>query len=449
MLEDVLFMETWDFRTPRHFVLECCRMALTENYFEFEEQLFLQSHGTSMGSAFAPSVAGLYVSNFETNHVLTQTNPYVSSILYWKRYIDDVLLIWHNNHDLKLFVEWLNTRDPWLRFTYIADKESIDFLDLTIYSKDNKIETKTFRKPTAKNSLLSYKSYHPQPLRDNLPYSQFLRLKRNCSQKTDYLVQSKDLSIRLQQREYKTSTIKKCQKRALNQPRENLLTTFEKRENADLMTCVTTFGPASYQVNKLIQKNWHIVNTGQYNWPKPRFANKRTKNLRDMLVHTRPRQAILTKPIRNAHMAPVTGHYPCGSCLACKSTTSSKTLQLSPTLNWTQRQHSNCNSSHVIYMVTCPCEKKYIGMTCRKVKLRIGEHKSNIRLKKNTTKLCSHFVEQNHSIEDLRWTVIEKIPEGTPNVEKVLYEKEQRWVDRLKTNQYGLNDEISWHHFAR
>lgn len=34
----------------------------------------------------------------------------------------------------------------------------------------------------------------------------------------------------------------------------------------------------------------------------------------------------------------------------------------------------NCSTSRVIYMLTCPCLKMYIGKTKRPLKVRIGEH---------------------------------------------------------------------------
>ena len=88
VIEEILQHMDWPYYTPVHFVMTCATLALKRNYFEFEGQLFLQSHGTSMGSTFAPSVAGLYVHHVEVNKILTDINPFLASIAIWKRYIE-------------------------------------------------------------------------------------------------------------------------------------------------------------------------------------------------------------------------------------------------------------------------------------------------------------------------------------------------------------------------
>ena len=44
-----------------------------------------------------------------------------------------------------------------------------------------------------------------------------------------------------------------------------------------------------------------------------------------------------------------------------------------------------------MYLITCPCGLQYVGMTTRKIKLRISEHRSTIRCHKMSTKLMTHF----------------------------------------------------------
>lgn len=45
----------------------------------------------------------------------------------------------------------------------------------------------------------------------------------------------------------------------------------------------------------------------------------------------------------------------------------------------------NCSTTRVIYMITCPCPKMYIGKTKRPLKVRIGEHLRHIRKEKRET----------------------------------------------------------------
>ena len=83
-------------------------------------------------------------------------------------------------------------------------------------------------------------------------------------------------------------------------------------------------------------------------------------------------------------------------------------------------------------------------MTTRKVRIRISEHRSTFRCRKDNTRLTRHYLEKGHSENDLKWAIIEKFKGNTPNVaEKLLY-YEQRWIFRLKANVLGLNDDIQW-----
>ena len=54
---------------PTNFILELAEYVLTYNYFRFDDEYYLQTNGTSMGSTFAPSYANHYVGLFEERFV--------------------------------------------------------------------------------------------------------------------------------------------------------------------------------------------------------------------------------------------------------------------------------------------------------------------------------------------------------------------------------------------
>ena len=83
-------------------------------------------------------------------------------------------------------------------------------------------------------------------------------------------------------------------------------------------------------------------------------------------------------------------------------------------------------------------------MMMRMVKTRIQEHCSNIRCKRSATKMTNHFVQNNHTVEELRWTVIEQLRGKGTQIERRLLECEQRWIYSLSTFNQGLNEEIPW-----
>lgn len=71
-----------------------------------------------------------------------------------------------------------------------------------VYLDGIKLSTRLYRKPTNKNSLLRFDSYHPTHVRRSLPYSQFLRLQRNCSYTAGFWRESSILIENLTKRQY-------------------------------------------------------------------------------------------------------------------------------------------------------------------------------------------------------------------------------------------------------
>ncbi|KAJ1199677.1 hypothetical protein NDU88_003510 [Pleurodeles waltl] len=114
---------------------------------------------------------------------------------------------------------------------------------------------------------------------------------------------------------------------------------------------------------------------------------------------------------------------------------------------WCLVTHTNCRTKNCIFMITCPCSYRYIGMTTRMVKTRINEHRSTLRCQRASTKLTKHFIESQHTPDDLRWAVLERIT-STKDCTRRLFEKEQHWVFNLETHRSGLNDDIPWLEFT-
>ncbi|CAJ0955141.1 unnamed protein product [Ranitomeya imitator] len=77
---------------------------------------------------------------------------------------------------------------------------SVTFLDLQVMATDGVLTTKLFRKPTATNSLLDYRSFHPVHTKNGVPVGQFLRIRRNCTSDLDFHQEARILTNRFKQR---------------------------------------------------------------------------------------------------------------------------------------------------------------------------------------------------------------------------------------------------------
>ncbi|CAJ0931627.1 unnamed protein product [Ranitomeya imitator] len=80
-------------RNTHDLCIDLLNLVLRENFFLFEDDFFVQTCGTAMGSNVAPAYANLYMDNFEREYVYA--NPiFQQNAIVWYRYIDDIFCIW-------------------------------------------------------------------------------------------------------------------------------------------------------------------------------------------------------------------------------------------------------------------------------------------------------------------------------------------------------------------
>lgn len=126
--------------------------------------------------------------------------------------------------EFKQFVAALNVNQLGLRFTSAIAPDKIPFLDIMILrSNFNTVETTLYRKPTATNSLLHRQSHHPTTLKKGIPTGQYLRLRHNCSSKTDFGTQAHDLRLWFLQKGYPDHILRKAFRKAVHSDRTQLL----------------------------------------------------------------------------------------------------------------------------------------------------------------------------------------------------------------------------------
>ena len=94
----------------------------------------------------------------------------------FKRYVDDGFILWPKHLDIDKFIEILNQLHPSIRFTIVKGTEenglqTNTFLDIKIIKHmDNTLETVIFFKTTNNHHYLEYNSFHPQHVKDNIPF---------------------------------------------------------------------------------------------------------------------------------------------------------------------------------------------------------------------------------------------------------------------------------------
>lgn len=87
-----------------------------------------------------------------------------------------------------------NAKDIVLSWTVSENK--VVFLDLEIFLDQGHLCTKNYCKPTDRNSHLPIDSCHLNIWLNNIPKGQFIRVERNCSDESIYLLHSEVLANR-------------------------------------------------------------------------------------------------------------------------------------------------------------------------------------------------------------------------------------------------------------
>ncbi|XP_063819095.1 oocyte zinc finger protein XlCOF7.1-like [Pseudophryne corroboree] len=242
------------------FILESIKFILEHNFFEFDGSYFLQKQGTAMGTKFAPSYANIFMSEWEAQYVYG-TCYENSSIRFYRRYIDDLLFIWHGD-DLSIdkFILHLNTNDVNLKFTHKSNRSVIDYLDLELEgSSCGKISTKTFFKEVDANSYIPTSSCHHPAWKEGVPYSQFLRIRRNCTRISDYWSQSEVLKKRFIERGYDPGFIEESRAKASRRERKTLLQ--DRVAKIDGFSSsnrpfITQYSRDAGSIRKIMERHW-------------------------------------------------------------------------------------------------------------------------------------------------------------------------------------------------
>ncbi|CAJ0948100.1 unnamed protein product [Ranitomeya imitator] len=119
----------------RKFILQLLKLVLTNNYFLFGDDFYLQRRGVAMGANMAPAYANIVMGVLEEDFVYV--SHHFGNVSAWWRYIDDVFLIWTGSESsLTEFHNFLNIVDDTIKFTLVYSNTNIQFLDVNVKIED-------------------------------------------------------------------------------------------------------------------------------------------------------------------------------------------------------------------------------------------------------------------------------------------------------------------------
>ena len=289
---DTIHGRMWPLRKVIHQFLE---YILKENYFTFMDKLYLQKHGTAMGTKMAPSFANIFMGALEQTLLSSSPNHLIP--LLWKRFIDDIFLIWtHGEESFRSFIQHLNSFHPTIKFEVTHSTQSVNFLDTTVYvTPQNTLHTTLYTKPTDRMPLLHQASHHPNTCKKGLIYSQMLRYRRIITDDKEFQQKAQNLRVALIGRGYKDKDILPHIDRASTYTQSQLLSNTPATNKPRTLPFIIPYNPDLSPLPHILKQHWQYIENDpvlSQIWPnQPVMAYQRHKNLKEHFVRTK-----FTKP---------------------------------------------------------------------------------------------------------------------------------------------------------
>ena len=299
-------------------------MVLTLNCFSFGDNFFKQTNGVAMDTKIWPSYANLFV-GFVEHQFFSQYNGPKPQL--YGRYIDDCIGA-TSREELTQFITAVNSFHPALKYTWEISDDSLSFLDIKVSIEGNGLCTSVYYKPTDSHSYLLYSSSHPSHVKNSIPFSQFLRLRRLCIDDSDFSHKSESLCQFFEKRGYPASIVQAGHHRAQRIP------------------FTLTFHPHNHSVKSIILKNFKLLQNDPetatiFSQP-PLISFKRDKNIGNFLVRSSFR----------TNDQPGTFKCARARCKTCPFIHNASKIS-GPKRSIKINDHFTCTSANVIYCITC------------------------------------------------------------------------------------------------
>jgi hypothetical protein len=172
---------------PVEALIEALGIFKRNKVFTFGDVTYRQDRGTAMGTPPAPMWSNLYISINED----TFLQPFDTNLTFYKSFIDDVLGLWTITNTATNAATWaafgLHLIADIFELEWIIQPLStqVDFMDMTISIKEDKIVTTIFEKRSNFHLYIPPNSCHPSGLLRGIFYGMMNRIHTLCSARDD------------------------------------------------------------------------------------------------------------------------------------------------------------------------------------------------------------------------------------------------------------------------
>ena len=151
--------------------------ATKESYFIFNGQLYKQVDGDAMGSPLGPAVANTFLVHFKKNWLQSCQSDFEPH--YYRRYVDDIFVLFTSTKYLEAFRNFLNGRHANMSFK--TEREKHNSIDITIIREDKTFTISVYHKPTFSDVYTHFDSFLSSTYKFGTVYTLPYRCFRICS----------------------------------------------------------------------------------------------------------------------------------------------------------------------------------------------------------------------------------------------------------------------------
>ena len=232
---------------------ELLSLATKDSHFIFDRTLYKQIDGVAMGFPLGPTLANAFLVYHEKNwleHCPVEYRP-----LYYRRYVDDIFVLFNSAENLKRFYSHLNSRHLNISLTIENEKDNrMFFLDVNIIREKDKFTTSVYRKRTFSGIYTHFDSFLPSSNKIGLLHTLLYRCFRICSDWTKFHLELVKLTDVFKNNGYPENFINNCFKVFLDDKyriQEKVITVPKKT----LFLVLPYLGPLSLQTRTKLRKS--------------------------------------------------------------------------------------------------------------------------------------------------------------------------------------------------
>ena len=135
-IDDLLCDTNTIHNLDRNDMRELLTLSAYESFFIFDQVMYRQTDVVAMGPPPVPILANAFLCHFEKQW-LSKCPPDILPKVF-KRYVDDIFVMFLCQSHLKDFVNYMNTKHPNIKFTLeFEENDFFPFLDVKITRSNN------------------------------------------------------------------------------------------------------------------------------------------------------------------------------------------------------------------------------------------------------------------------------------------------------------------------